>query len=114
MDDLPQGTRVVAYWSEKYSYLFPGTIGERVEDPKTKDNSSLVIVELDDGDDRAIHYSNIRFLPPDYPIVGEWRNCNTVPIGYSDWPPSTGSTGSAVAIFKENLLENSKIYNNKA
>ena len=81
MDDLPQGTRVVAYWSEKYSYLFPGTIGERVEDPKTKDNSSLVIVELDDGDDRAIHYSNIRFLPPDYPIVGEWNICTSTTIG---------------------------------
>ena len=70
VDDLPIGTRVVAYWSEKYSYLFPGTIGERVEDPKTKDQC-LVIVELDDGDDRAIHYSQIRFLPPGYPIVGE-------------------------------------------
>ena len=58
VDDLPIGTRVVAYWSEKYSYLFPGTIGERVEDPKTKDQC-LVIVELDDGDDRAHKYQSV-------------------------------------------------------
>ena len=90
VDDLPIGTRVVAYWSEKYSYLFPGTIGERVEDPKTKDQC-LVIVELDDGDDRAIHYSQIRFLPPGYPIVGEsFLNLVVPTVRFMFYNPSSG------------------------
>ena len=57
-----------AYWSEKYYYLFPGTVGDPslVEKTLAKDH---VNVELDDGDNRDIHISNIRYLPIDYPLV---------------------------------------------
>jgi hypothetical protein len=33
-------------------------------------------VELDDGDDRAMHINQIRYLPPGYPIV----TCNNDPL----------------------------------
>ena len=71
--DIPTGTRVCAYWSEKYHHLFPGTVSEDNEDPKDK---NYINIELDDGDDRAIHIKNIRYLPPDYPIV----SCDNDPL----------------------------------
>ena len=71
--DIPAGTRVCAYWSEKYHHLFPGTVSEDNEDPKDK---NYINIELDDGDDRAIHIKNIRYLPPDYPIV----SCDNDPL----------------------------------
>ena len=67
---LPPGTRVCAFWSEKYSYLFPGTVG----DPDLVDKkvaSTHVNIELDDGDNRDIHFSKVRLLPPGYPKVGK-------------------------------------------
>ena len=30
-----------------------------------------VNIELDDGDNRDIHVNSIRFLPPNYPLVGK-------------------------------------------
>jgi hypothetical protein len=37
-------------------------------------DSNFVNIELDDGDSRDIHFENIRFLPPDYPLVGQFIN----------------------------------------
>merc|ERR1712083_592586 len=79
--ELPIGTRVCAYWSGKYRHLFPGTIiedddeGSKRERKKEKDQNYMNI-ELDDGDERSIHIENIRFLPPDYPLV----SCDNDPL----------------------------------
>ena len=77
MSDLPKGRRVCAFWSEKYHHLFPGTVGDDItqsicDGPKISKETYLNI-ELDDGDDRAIHIKNIRFLPPNYPIVSKLK-----------------------------------------
>jgi len=48
-------------------------VSEDNEDPKDK---NYINIELDDGDDRAIHIKNIRYLPPDYPIV----SCDNDPL----------------------------------
>ena len=69
-EKLVPGTRVCAYWSQKYHHLYPGTVSDSVtSDPKL--DSNYVNIELDDGDSRDIHFENVRFLPPDYPLVGE-------------------------------------------
>merc|ERR1712141_298192 len=65
----------------KYRHLFPGTIiedddeGSKRERKKEKDQNYMNI-ELDDGDERTIHIENIRFLPPDYPLV----SCDNDPL----------------------------------
>ena len=47
------------------SYLHPGTvIGPDFE-------SDYVLVQLDDGDSRDVHIDQVRFLPENYPHVGE-------------------------------------------
>ena len=69
MKSLPVGTRVCAYWSQKYNHLYPGAISDMDIDPKL--DSNYVNIELDDGDNRDIHVDSIRFLPPDYPLVGK-------------------------------------------
>ena len=67
---LVPGTRVCAYWSPKYHHLYPGTVSDSVTiDPKL--DSNFVNIELDDGDSRDIHFDSIRFLPTDYPLVGQ-------------------------------------------
>ena len=95
MSDLKKGTRVCAYWSEKYHHLFPGTVGEPIEEggiscsSPTKSTSNkkvkncYVSVELDDGDDRAMHINQIRFLPPGYPIVSKCCVCLSSSCYYS-------------------------------
>ena len=70
MQHLVVGTRVCAYWSQKYHHLYPGTISDMEIDPKLNANE-FVNVELDDGDNRDIHVNSIRFLPPNYPLVGK-------------------------------------------
>ena len=70
MKSLPVGTRVCAYWSQKYNHLYPGAISDMDIDPKLS-ASNYVNIELDDGDNRDIHVDSIRFLPPDYPLVGK-------------------------------------------
>ena len=80
--DLPIGTRVCAYWSEKYHHLYPGTVSEGNDDGNSKsrnkpsNDKNYINVELDDGDERAIHIKNIRFLPPNYPMV----SCDNDPL----------------------------------
>lgn len=64
------GTRVCAYWSHKYHHLYPGTISDMEIDRKL--NAKVYVnIELDDGDNRDIHVESIRFLPPNYPLVGK-------------------------------------------
>ena len=63
VSELPIGARVCAYWSSKIPYLHPGTVAAPDID------SNYVIVELDDGDSRDIHIKDIRYLPPNYPLV---------------------------------------------
>lgn len=68
IDSIPIGTRVCAFWSHKYHYLFPGKVG----DPELVDarlGSDYVNIELDDGDSRDISLSDIRLLPVGYPTV---------------------------------------------
>ena len=65
MTELERGRRVAVYWSNKMSYLHPGTvIGPDFE-------SDYVLVQLDDGDSRDVHIDQVRFLPENYPHVGE-------------------------------------------
>lgn len=68
MQHLVVGTRVCAYWSQKYHHLYPGTISDMEIDPKLNAND-YINVELDDGDNRDIHVNSIRFLPSKYPLV---------------------------------------------
>ena len=70
MESLAIGTRVCAYWSQKYHHLYPGTISDMDIDPKL--GADYVNIELDDGDNRDIHVDSIRFLPTDFPLVGEY------------------------------------------
>ena len=62
---LEAGMRVCAYWSSKMTYLHPGT----VTGPDT--DQDYVVIQLDDGDCRDIHHTQIRYLPPHYPIIGK-------------------------------------------
>jgi len=60
---LKLGDRVCVFWSKLMNYLHPGTVaGADIDD-------EYVIIQLDDGDSRDIHLSQIRYLPEDYPVV---------------------------------------------
>ena len=63
--ELDVGVRVCAYWSSHMTYLHPGTVTA----PDT--DQDYVVIQLDDGDCRDIHYKQIRILPPNYPVIGE-------------------------------------------
>lgn len=67
----PPGTRVCAYWSQQYRCLYPGTVPVPSADDIDYD-PRLVCVEFDDGDNGRISLEDIRLLPQDYPIVGEF------------------------------------------
>ena len=47
------------------SYLHPGTVTGPDFD------SQYVLVHLDDGDSRDVHIDQVRYLPDNYPHVGE-------------------------------------------
>lgn len=66
--ELPSSTRVCAYWSQQYRCLYPGTVAVSSPDP---DGDTFVAVEFDDGDSGRIAIEDIRFLEPNYPVVGE-------------------------------------------
>lgn len=68
MNELGSGTRVCAYWSQQYRCLYPGTVALASPDPR---HDHLVPVEFDDGDSGRIALEDIRFLEPNYPIVGK-------------------------------------------
>ena len=62
---LKFGSRVCAFWSNQMNFLHPGTVAGPDIDEK------FVIIQLDDGDSRDIHVDQVRFLPDNYPFVGE-------------------------------------------
>ena len=65
VNELKTGTRVCAFWSNQINYLHPGTVvGPDID-------QNFVIIQLDDGDHRDIHVDQVRFLPDNYPFVGE-------------------------------------------
>ncbi|XP_071054944.1 protein winged eye-like [Onthophagus taurus] len=63
-EELTVGTRVVAYSSQKYRCLYPGSVAER--DSST---STFLSVYFDDGDNGKIALKDIRLLPSDYPFM---------------------------------------------
>ena len=65
VNELTFGSRFCAFWSNKMNYLHPGTVAG----PDIDEN--FVILQLDDGDSRDIHVDQVRFLPHNYPFVGE-------------------------------------------
>ncbi|KAJ6629261.1 Protein winged eye [Pseudolycoriella hygida] len=67
-DEVPPGTRLCAYWSEKYRCLYPGTAAHPSSDDYEFD-PKFVTVEFDDGDSGRIPIEHVRFLKSDYPIV---------------------------------------------
>jgi hypothetical protein len=69
--ELIAGTRLCAYWSQQYRCLYPGSVAEP-GNPDPALDSKFVAVEFDDGDSGRIALDDIRLLPPDYPIIGEF------------------------------------------
>lgn len=70
---LPEGSRICAYWSQKFSCLYPGTVRSLGEglgyDGDTDENT--VHIEFDDGDNGTIPLTHISMLPPGYKIQGK-------------------------------------------
>ena len=65
VSQLGLGRRICVYWSSQLNYLHPST----VVGPDNHDE--YILVQLDDGDSRDVHIDQVRFLPDNYPIVGE-------------------------------------------
>ncbi|GFY42262.1 protein winged eye [Trichonephila inaurata madagascariensis] len=63
---LPEGSRICAFWSQQYRCLYPGTV-TKTSSPMP--DPSMLYVEFDDGDSGRIPLNDIRMLPPDFPIV---------------------------------------------
>ncbi|XP_055384893.1 protein winged eye isoform X2 [Condylostylus longicornis] len=74
INEVPQGTRICAYWSPQYRCLYPGTTVEMNEESK---DGVFVSVEFDDGDSGRISLEDIRFLLSDYPIAGKKKSRKT-------------------------------------
>ncbi|XP_053387028.1 uncharacterized protein LOC123561998 isoform X2 [Mercenaria mercenaria] len=66
-DQLKEGTRICAYWSQQFSCLYPGTISRGSPNPVT--DRRLYNVEFDDGDTGKIPLDHIRIIPQDFPHV---------------------------------------------
>ncbi|XP_063961234.1 trinucleotide repeat-containing gene 18 protein-like isoform X1 [Lytechinus pictus] len=64
---LPEGTRICAYWSQQYKYLYPGTVVKGSPNPTL--DANFTTVEFDDGDSGRIPLDHIRMLPQDFPLV---------------------------------------------
>ena len=76
--DLPVGSRVCAYWSQKFSCLHPGTVCRANSDSSTDDDDDEyddVRVDFDDGDAGKIPLDFIRMLPPGFPLQGLFLVC---------------------------------------
>ncbi|KAF8773684.1 BAH and coiled-coil domain-containing protein 1 [Argiope bruennichi] len=63
---LPEGSRICAFWSQQYRCLYPGTV---TKSSSPMPDPSMLYVEFDDGDSGRIPLNDIRMLPPDFPIV---------------------------------------------
>ncbi|KAL4240920.1 heterochromatin assembly [Mactra antiquata] len=66
-DQITEGTRICAYWSQQFSCLYPGTISRGSPNPIT--DKTLYNVEFDDGDTGKIPLDHIRIIPQDFPHV---------------------------------------------
>ena len=70
--DLSVGTRVCAYWSEKFSCLHPGKICPPSSDSEDDSDDDALEksfnVDFDDGDAGKIPIDYIRMLPADFPL----------------------------------------------
>ncbi|RWS31689.1 uncharacterized protein B4U80_08199 [Leptotrombidium deliense] len=64
---LPDGTRVCAYWSQQYKWLYAGRVA--VSSSPNPSEQNLIFVEFDDGDKGRILLKDVRLLPHDYPPV---------------------------------------------
>ena len=62
VNELKTGTQVCAFWSNHMNYLHPGTVAG----PDIDQN--FVIIQLDHGES---HVDQVRFLPDNYPFIGE-------------------------------------------
>ncbi|KAG8178507.1 hypothetical protein JTE90_005402 [Oedothorax gibbosus] len=62
--ELPEGTRVCAYWSQQYRCLYPGVVG-KAPCPSADWSEPRVFVLFDDGDSGQIPAKNVRLIPPD-------------------------------------------------
>lgn len=93
MLELPSGTRVCAYWSQQYRCLYPGTVAVSSPDPH---DDKFVAVEFDDGDSGRIAIEDIRFLEPNYPVVGKCHCCFCL----------TGEKTSKCMVKESNMKEN--------
>ncbi len=69
--ELPIGSRVCAFWSQKFSCLHPGTVcGPSTDSEDTDTDDDEIRVDFDDGDAGKIPLDFIRMLPPDFPVQG--------------------------------------------
>ena len=59
---LVLGSRVCMFWSSKMSFLHPGLV-TGLAGPR---DPGYVIVSTDDGDQRDVHISQVRHLPPSF------------------------------------------------
>ncbi|EFX76319.1 hypothetical protein DAPPUDRAFT_322503 [Daphnia pulex] len=78
LSQLQVGTRVCGYWSRKSRCLYPGFVSNihpAILPPNASHRSVTredeIDVEFDDGDSGRIPVSQIRLLPPDYPVLGK-------------------------------------------
>ncbi|CAL1286555.1 unnamed protein product [Larinioides sclopetarius] len=62
--ELPEGTRVCAYWSQQYRCLYPGVVG-KAPCPSADWSEPRVFVLFDDGDSGQIPTKNVRLIPED-------------------------------------------------
>ncbi|GFU03689.1 BAH and coiled-coil domain-containing protein 1 [Nephila pilipes] len=62
--ELPEGTRVCAYWSQQYRCLYPGVVG-KAPCPSADWSEPRVFVLFDDGDSGQIPAKNVRLIPED-------------------------------------------------
>lgn len=70
-DQLSEGSRICAYWSQKFSCLYPGTVKILGDGFESDDDETVINVEFDDGDTGKIPLAHISMLPPGYQIQGQ-------------------------------------------
>lgn len=68
---LPEGSRICAYWSQKFSCLYPGTVRSLGEGLDGDIDENTVHIEFDDGDNGTIPLTHISMLPLGYKIQGK-------------------------------------------
>lgn len=72
--DVPEGSRICAYWSDLYRCLYPGTVTAG-----TDTDDRFISVEFDDGDSGRIAITDVRLLPPDHPVSVSEKPSSTLP-----------------------------------